>query len=82
MARRGGEAGAKWARRRARLVKRQAKRVASERLWLRNWSAATETALLGELARVSAQYEANAISQANYTDERRRILTKLGIETD
>ena len=69
-----------WAR--AWLVKRRAKRVAGETLWLRKWSAASEAALLGELARLGAQYEANAISEANYTDERRRILIKLGIETD
>lgn len=85
MAKRGGEAVAKRARERARLVKRQAKqakRVARETLWLRKWSAASEAALLGEFARIRAEYEANRMHHDHYTEERRRILTELGIETN
>ena len=85
VAKRRGEAVAKRARDRARLVKRQAKQakpVARETLWLKEWSAASEAALLGEFARISAEYEANLMRHDHYTGERRRILTELGIETD
>jgi len=84
MAKRGGEAVAKRARERARLVKRQAKQAKREAQTddTTSLSATSEAALMEEFARLSAQYEANVIGHDNYTDERRRILTELGIQPD
>jgi hypothetical protein len=84
MARRGGEAAAKRARERARQAKRQAKEVKREARaeHATSQSPSTEAALMEEFARLSAEYEANLISHDSFTDERRRILTELGIDTD
>ncbi len=43
-------------------------------------SPTSEADLLAEFARLSAKYEAKALSHADYTEERRRILNELGIE--
>ena len=84
MAKRGGEAVAKRARERARLVKRQTKQEARQARAddTTSLSATSEATLMEEFARLSAQYEANVISHDNYTDERRRILIELGIQPD
>ncbi len=84
MAKRGGEAVAKRARERARLVKRQTKHEARRARAddTTSLAATSEAALMEEFARLSAQYEANVVSHDNYTDERRRILTELGIQPD
>ena len=84
MARRGGEAVAKRARERARLAKRQAKQ---EKRQARandasKLPATSEAALLQAFAQLSADYEANAVSQDDYNAERSRILTELGVQTD
>jgi len=84
MARRGGEAVAKRARERARQAKRQAKqakRVVSDED-TPVLSATSEAALMEEFARLSADYNANLIGHDHFTDERQRILTELGIETN
>lgn len=79
-----GETMGKRAREKARLEKQEAKRA-------RRHSRSTETsnqpnpdeeALMEEFASLSAQYEAGAIGEADYTQQRRRIFTELGIETD
>ncbi len=83
MAKRGGEAMAKRARERARQAKQQAKQekrqaAADEDTSL---SADREAALMEEFAQLSAGFEAKAISLDDFTTERERIFTELGIET-
>ncbi len=84
MAKRGGQTAAKRARERARQTKREAKQAKREARAgdTTSLSATSEAALLEEFARLSADYQTDAVSHANYIDERRRILTELGIESD
>jgi len=84
MARRGGEAVAKRAREQARQAKKEAKQAKREAREgdTTALTATSEAALMEEFARLSAEYEANLMSHDNYTRERRRILTELGIDTD
>ena len=81
MARRGGEAAAKRRRERDRQAKQKAKQAKREARSGETsiLSADSEAALLQEFARLSAEYQANSVSEATYAAERRRILTDLGI---
>lgn len=84
MAKNRGDAIIKRAREQARQVKREAKQAKREARAndSSTLSASTEAALLDEYARLSADFEADAIGQARYDSERSRIFTELGIETD
>lgn len=84
MAKNRGDAVIKRAREQARQAKREAKQAKREARSNESntLSATTETALLNEFARLSAEYEADAITQGRYNSERSRILNELGIETD
>ena len=84
MARRGGEAAAKRRRERDRQAKQKAKQAKREARTgdTSTLSSDNEAALLEDFARLSAEYQANGMSEATYAAERRRILTDLGIEVD
>lgn len=85
MAKRGREAMAKRARERIRQEKQEAKeekrleRAANEEEPL---SAAEETALMEEFARLSRRYQDEEISESDYQEQRRRIFDQLGLDPD
>lgn len=83
MAKRGGEAMAKRARERARQAKQKAKQEKREAASEEDTSlsADQEAALMEEFAQLSARLEAKAISLDDFTADRERIFTELGIET-
>ncbi len=82
MAKRGGEAMAKRARERARQAKQQAKQEkrAAGPEDAPTLSASSEAALMEEFAQLSARFEAKTVSLDEFTAERERIFTELGIE--
>lgn len=85
MAKRGREAMAKRARERARLEKKEAKREKRESRAAEDEQALSETdetALMEEFARLSERLQAEEISQADFEQERERIFSELGIDTD
>ena len=79
-----GETFNKRAREKARQEKQEAKRARrhSRSTETSNQPNPNEEALMEEFARLSAQYEAGQMSEADYSDQRRRIFAELGIETD
>jgi len=83
MAKKGGDAALKRAREKNRLEKQDAKR---QRRLARTADAdgpvVDADALMEEFARLSALYEANQISAARFGEERQRIFSALGIESD
>ncbi len=84
MGRGGGEAAAKRARERARQAKRVAKQAKREARAedTTSLSATTESELMEEFAKLSADYDASLVSHDRYVVERLRIFTELGIGTD
>jgi len=84
VARKGREAALKRARERARQEKKEAKKEKADARKSDEAPAepVSESALMEEFARVSELHAANQISAADYEDERRRIFTELGIETE
>ena len=75
---------AKRARERARQAKQEAKqekRLSSEDNDT-SLSAGRESGLMEEFAELSARFEAKTVSLDDFTEERERIFTELGIETD
>ena len=81
---RGHESAAKRAKEVARQKKQEAKRArrSSKSKDAPEKTTVDEDALMAEFSRLGAQYEANHISEMQYHQERRRIYTELGIETD
>lgn len=83
MAKKGREAWAKRAREVARQEKQAQKR---ERRQARSDSepepAMDEATLLEDYARISEQYSASLVSEAEFQEERRRIMTALGMEEE
>jgi len=84
VARRGREAALKRAREKARLDKREAKRerTSAKQADEPSTEPVDETALMEEFARLSELHEANRITTKQYDEERQRIFSQLGIETD
>lgn len=84
MAKRGREAMAKRARERARQEKKEAKREKREARTTEesSLSETDEHALMDEFARLSEKYQAEQITQSRYDEERERIFSLLGIETE
>ena len=80
----GNETFNKRAREKARQEKQEAKRARrhSRSAETSNQPNPDEDTLMEEFARLSAQYEAGEIDEVRYADQRRRIFTELGIETD
>ena len=80
----GHETFSKRAREKARQEKQAAKRARrhSRSAETSSQPNPNEEALMEEFARLSAQYEAGQIDESNYVQQRRRIFTELGIETD
>lgn len=74
----------KRARERARQEKKEAKREKAEARKADESTAepVSESALMEEFARLSERHAADEISTAVYEEERHRIFTELGIETD
>lgn len=74
---------AKRARERARQAKQQAKQEKREAVTDEDTglSAGQEAALMEEFAQLSARFEAKTVSLDDFTTERERIFTELGIET-
>lgn len=85
MAKRSQESFQKRARERARQEKqadKRAKRRDSGSTEDDSLSQSDEDALMQEFARLSARYEADLISTEQYSDERQRIFSELGLEPD
>lgn len=84
MAQRGREGMGKRARERSRLEKQEAKRLRREAAADdASRSPVVDTAgLMEEFRRLSEKHEAKVVSEAFYLEERRRIFSELGIETD
>jgi hypothetical protein len=84
MAKRGREAVLKRAREKARQEKREAKQARRESKSADETTPPTvdEDALMNEFARLSARFEANQISEEQFTKDRRRIFAALGIEKE
>lgn len=83
MAKRGREAMAKRAREVARQQKREDKQERQDsREDPVRLTAADESALLEEFARLNDEFAADLVTQSQFAEEKHRILVALGIETD
>lgn len=84
MAKKGREAALKRARERARQEKKEAKRekVEARKAEETPGEPVSENDLMEEFARLSELHASDQISASAYEEERRRIFTELGIETD
>lgn len=84
VARRGREAALKRAREKARQDKKEAKRdrAIARKSEVDSEEPVPEQALMEEFARLSELHEDDRITTKRYEEERQRIFSELGIETD